>query len=257
LTSRFLTITGSLLIAAGAGVLILGLPAWDETPRKLGGSDHHDRIWAEAAKVIQQHAEPNALVIAWRDNAQQVRHLTGLETWAAEGSPDVNESHFWRILGGVTEDNASPGKTLARWFTLDASESINAMKSELPGDRPVYFLVTVDDLARLQELSQLGGRPLSIQSNRFVLSGDIHGAVNSVKRWVAEINAPGYLVRQEGPGALRAWASPNGTGKDALLFRLLPFSDSLSRPLPEFQLVYQSGWGGYLSLYRWAPEAKP
>jgi hydroxylamine oxidation protein HaoB len=338
LTSRLYKIIGSLLIVAGTGVLIFGLPVWDEPRFQLekeleirssdpgfpaipstipvesltvyrarlpgvetalpasvaafrdtqgqagtallsfqepppkagkssadkpswGESDRRYRIWMEAAESIRQHAEPNALVVAWWDNSQRVRLLTGLETWtlrpAAEGFSDPEERDFWRVLGGGFAEDPAPGKTLARWLTGDADDAIAALRAELPAKSPVYFLVTADDLGRLQEMARLGGRSLSIQSNRFPLTGDIHGAVNSVKRWVAEIKAPGYLVRQEGPSALRAWASPDGQGKDTLLFRLLPFSDSLSRPLPEFRLVYQSGWGGYLSLYRWAPESKP
>lgn len=222
-------------------------------------TDRRYSIWTEAARAIQKHAEPNALIIAWWDNAERVRLFTGLESWlhqpAAAGFPDAGERAVWEVLGGGFAKDEKRSRILAQGFTLDAPSALEMFKTHLPADRPVYFLVTVDDLARLHEMEALGGKRLALESAVFPTSGDIHGVVSRVKQWVAEQGGQGYLVQPLSPGRARAWTSPAHKDREALLVRLLPFSDSLARPLDSFQLVYQSSWGAYLSIYRWHPAA--
>ena len=236
---------------------------WEETDRRYS-------IWVEAARAIQKHAEPNALIIAWWDNAQRACLFTGLETWvyqpAAAGFTDAGERTVWEVLGGGFTKDGKRLQTLAQWFTLDTPNALEMLKTHLPADRPVYFLVTVDDLTHLREMEALGGKKLALKSAVFPTSGDIHGLVSSVKRWLEEQGGHGYLVQPLSPGSIRAWTKPtHARGEDtvmypslgieehqeALLVRMLPFSDSMARPLDSFQLVYQSAWGAYLSIYRW------
>jgi hydroxylamine oxidation protein HaoB len=46
--------------------------------------------------------------------------------------------------------------------------------------------------------------------------------------------------------------SPKGSAieNNSLLVRLLPFVDSLKKLPEHINLVYQSHWGGYLSIYK-------
>jgi hydroxylamine oxidation protein HaoB len=52
-------------------------------------------------------------------------------------------------------------------------------------------------------------------------------------------------------GGTRAWRITREEGTKTLLARLLPFTTSLAKPLDKLSLVYQSPWGGYLSVYEW------
>jgi hydroxylamine oxidation protein HaoB len=58
-------------------------------------------------------------------------------------------------------------------------------------------------------------------------------------------------VQKEGMN-YHVWATSSGSDatKSSLLVRLLPFVDSLKQLPEHVRLVYQSHWGGYLSIYQ-------
>jgi len=83
------------------------------------------------------------------------------------------------------------------------------------------------------------------------LTGAHHGDIALIKQWANEEGDGNYLVQKEGLN-YHLWGTPklSGSEKKSLIVRLLPFVDSLKK-LPEgVQLVYQSNWGGYLSIYK-------
>jgi hydroxylamine oxidation protein HaoB len=83
------------------------------------------------------------------------------------------------------------------------------------------------------------------------ITPDIHGPVQAVKNWVANEQGSGYLLQPQSGNRVRAWTVTHHDGEANLLVRLLPFTSSIAEPLAGYELVYQSDYGAYLSIYRW------
>jgi len=215
----------------------------------------HD-LWKAAADAILAHTGEDALFVAWWDNAQRIRFMTGRKIWlhspVAGAFPNGAQRRFWEeVSGGFGQDEKSI-RQWARWLTMDAEEALAEMSAVLPKDKPVYFLMCLDDLARLAEIESLSGVRLPFEVRLFP-AGDVHAQIAGVKRWASEKGDGAYLVQQLPDGGVRAWRITTGEGAKTLLARLLPFATSLAKPLENQVLVYQSGWGGYLSIYQWKP----
>ena len=216
----------------------------------------HD-LWKAAADAILAHTGEDALFASWWDNSQRIRFMTGRRTWlrspVAEGFSDDQPRRFWEeIAGGFARDEKFL-RQWARWLTMDAEAALAEMSAAMPKGQPVYFLICLDDLARLSEIESLSGVKLPFEVRLFPPSGDVHAQIGGVKRWANEKANGAYLVQQLPGGAVRAWRITTDEGVKTLLARLLPFTTSLARPLENQALVYQSGWGAYLSIYQWQP----
>ena len=221
-------------------------------------ADPRYEIWRDAAAEMKKRVESRALVVSWWDNAQRIHLLTGLDTWvtspARKGFPNRDEERVWSTLGGTFSENEARLETLAKSLTQDAASAVRTLKATLPPSTPIYFVVTTDDLARLNEMHSLGGAALTLESRIFPVASDVHGAIRGVKQWIDELGGGGYMLQPTNEVAIRAWSARESRSSEALLIRLLPFSDSIARPLPEFRMVYQSGWAGYLTVYQWHPN---
>jgi hydroxylamine oxidation protein HaoB len=115
----------------------------------------------------------------------------------------------------------------------------------------VYWLACLDDLARLSEIEALGGAKLPFEARVFPAADNIHGQIAEARRWAGEAGPGAYLAQQLPGGGARVWRITREAGTKTLLARLLPFTSSLAQPLAKLSLVYQSSWGGYLSVYQW------
>jgi hydroxylamine oxidation protein HaoB len=104
---------------------------------------------------------------------------------------------------------------------------------------------------RLGEMIDYGGTPLSLNSKTVPAHDNLHGDIAQIKQWAYEEGDGNYLVQKEGL-TYHLWGIPklSGAEKNSLIVRLLPFVDSLKKLPDGVQLVYQSNWGGYLSIYK-------
>jgi hydroxylamine oxidation protein HaoB len=212
----------------------------------------HD-TWKAVGEAIIRHTDGNALFLAWWDDAQRIHFLSGRETWldrpAAAAFPDDEERSVWGKVAGGFAAVPDASRRLARWLTMEADAALEAMKAELPAERPVYLLVCLDDLARLGEIEALAGVRLPFEAARFP-GGDLHGQIAAVQQWARQdVDQASYLVQQTPGAGVQAWRITTPQGRDTLLARLLPFTTSLARPLPQAQTVYQSGWGSHITIY--------
>ncbi|NJD08790.1 MAG: hydroxylamine oxidation protein HaoB [Methylococcaceae bacterium] len=216
------------------------------------GKLRHD-LWEEAMAAIKQHAPADALFLGWWDNAQRIAYGSGRAVWAASPSRalyrDASQRSLWsEVSGGYADDDANL-RQLARWLAMDADQALADMAQRFQG-RQVYLLVCLDDLARLSEIEALAGSELAFEGRLFPAAENLHGQIAGVKRWTVERGTGNYLVQQLSSGDTRAWRIVTEAGARSLLARLLPFTSSLAKPLDRVSLVYQSAWGGYLSVYR-------
>ncbi|MBS1212403.1 MAG: uncharacterized protein H6R26_1019 [Proteobacteria bacterium] len=214
-------------------------------------------IWREAAAAIGKNAADKAVFISWWDNAQRLDFMTGRAAWvrspAASAFPEAGQRDFWEQAGGGFDSDETKLKQLARWLTTDAEQALAEMVKALPQGRPVYFLMSLDDLARLGEIEALAGTTLPFEVRIFPQADNIHTQIAAVRQWAGEKGVGSYLVQQLPKGGTRAWRITTEEGTKSLFARLLPFTTSLAKPLDSHSLVYQSRWGAYLSVYQWHP----
>jgi len=224
-------------------------------PGVADGSQMRHAFWQSAAKAIRQHTDENALFVSWWDNAQRIHFLTGRDAWAAlpvaEAFPEQRARRFWgEVAGGFAED-VQPLRQLAHWLTMDADRALAELSERLPKDRPVFLAVCLDDLARLSEIEALSGVSLPFEARFFPADANIHAQISAVKRWAEEKGRGNYLVHPLPGGGIRAWRITSEEGEKTLLARLLPFVGSMGHTPEPLQLVYQSGQGAYLSIFKW------
>lgn len=207
------------------------------------------RAWMELGQVLR-NLEPDALVIAWWDNGQRVDFLSGLASWVRQPPKEafaLQERSLWQTLSGGFEDSKRLIQ-LAKWWAADSVQALSEI-ARLKPDRPVYFLVSSDDLTHLDEIERLAGKTLPLEVKIFPEANNFHAQIAQIKRWAREAGKA-YLPLKV-PGGIAAWRLTQES--TPLLLRLLPFLPLLdkaeSRPLDSLTQVYQS-FGGYLTLYR-------
>ncbi|GAB6048272.1 hypothetical protein JCM19379_21010 [Methyloparacoccus murrellii] len=215
-------------------------------------------LWGSTAQAIREHTQEDALFLSWWDNAQRIHFLTGRETWprqaARSGFADSPLRDFWiKAAGGAARDE-QPAIQLAKWLTMDAEQALADIRRALPSNRPLYWLVCVDDLARLGEIEALSGVKIPLEMRYFPPAPNIHAQIAAVRRWASEAGDLGnYLVQQIPGGGVKAWRITTEAGSRTLLARLLPFTQALENPLPDTHLVHQSTWGAYLVIHEILP----
>lgn len=212
-------------------------------------------IWAATGNTIGQNTPKDALILSWWDDGQRVHFLSGREAWADKPATETFISPVWqRLQDGLllaSEPERSHLSSMAHWLTMDSDKALADIKQTLGTSRPIYLLVTNDLLMRLGEMVDYGGAPLALSSKVVPAHDNLHGDIAQIKQWAYEEGDGNYLVQKEGL-AYHVWATKKGSGieKNSLLVRLLPFVDSLKKLPESVHLVYQSHWGGYLSIYR-------
>lgn len=230
-------------------------PSQDDSTAFLSATAIRQSLWRDAAPAIKRHLPQNAVMLSWWDDGQRIHFLSGREPWIGEPADPTFASPVWKELADYLPRADETGKQrlkkLAHWLTMDASQALQQIRQTFGTEQPVYLLVTNDLLLRLGELSNYGAQALTLESSAFPAQSNLHGDITKIRQWAGETGNGNYLVQKEG-GGYRVWTTPkdSGTAKGTLLVRLLPFVDSLKQLPDRVQLVYQSHWGGYLSIYR-------
>lgn len=207
------------------------------------------RAWMELGQLLR-NLERDALVIAWWDNGQRVDFLSGLATWIRQPPKAAfasEERPLWQTLSGGFEDSERSIQ-LVKWWTADSVQALSEI-ARLKFDRPVYFLVSSDDLTHLDEIERLAGKALPLEVRIFPEASNFHAQIAQIKRWARE-TGKAYLPLKV-PGGIAAWRLTQESPPFLLsLLPFLPLSDKAeSRPWYSLTQVYQS-LGGYLTLYR-------
>lgn len=218
-------------------------------------TDIRQSIWEEAASSIKQNTTNDTRILSWWDDGQRIHFLSGRETWISRPSEATFKTPVWQQLQDhfllADGEQKSRLSQMARWLTMDSDKALDEIRQAFGPAQPIYLLVTNDLLLRQGELTDYGATPLTFNSTTFPAHDNLHGDIAKIREWAAENGEGNYLVQKEGSG-YRVWATPkeSDSAKRSLLVRLLPFVDSLKQLPNGVQLVYQSHWGGYMSIYR-------
>ncbi|NOT67082.1 MAG: hydroxylamine oxidation protein HaoB [Methylophilaceae bacterium] len=212
-------------------------------------------IWLEAAKSISQNTPKGALLLSWWDDGQKIHFLSGREAWVSKPAEETFISPVWKSMKAnfllASDSERGQLANMAHWLTMGSDKALVEMRKFFGTSRPIYLLVTNDLLMRLGEMVDYGGTPLAFSSKTVPAHDNLHGDIAQIKQWAYEEGGGNYLVQKEGLH-YHVWATPKAsvTENKSLLVRLLPFVDSLKKLPEHVKLVYQSHWGGYLSIYK-------
>ncbi|WP_347988525.1 hydroxylamine oxidation protein HaoB [Methylomonas sp. AM2-LC] len=214
----------------------------------------HD-LWLEVSQAILQHTDEKTLFLSWWDDAQRIDFLTGRKTWihapTATTFANANEQELWQQVAGPIDPDEQALRRLASLLAMDVQQALQEMAKILTADVPVYWLVCLDDLARVSEIERLSGKQLGFEARLFPQSGDVHSQIAEVKRWASENGTGSYLVQNIPGQGVRAWRIMDSATENTLLAKMLPFTSSLANPADNLEIVYQSNWGAYLAIYHW------
>jgi hydroxylamine oxidation protein HaoB len=212
----------------------------------------HD-IWQAAIDVISRKSPEDALFLSWWDDGQRIHYLSGKESWLRRPSLKTFSNPVWKALQDrlptASNEDSLRLEQMARWLTMDSEKALAEIAAHFGPARPVYLLIDNDLLLHLAEFRAYGGTSLTLDVKNIPAGSDLHGDIARVKRWANEAGDGNYLAQKEN-NYYRIWSTRDEKVKNSLLVRLLPFVDSLKK-LPEgVSLVYQSHWGGFLSVYQ-------
>ncbi len=200
--------------------------------------------------AITKYTPENATILAWWDTSRQVQLLTGRDTVfpSHHGEPMIIPS-FWRERSDTIKEyeqefwGAPAPAEERRKFQRFADALVAdidkgaAILRELVGSREAYVVVHVSDLYKLALM-----RPdlFDMAYKDFPMSGsNMHGLVNSVKRWKHEKDYQTYTLQSLSDQLVRAYFLREG--QNTLLAQMLPFTDTRPLELEAVQLVYQHG----------------
>jgi hydroxylamine oxidation protein HaoB len=226
-----------------------------ETAALLSPTGIRQSIWDEAASSIKQNMPDDAVILSWWDDGQRIHFLSGRDSWISKPSEETFKTPVWEQFKNnfLLADNEEKKRLvkLAHWLTMDADQALTEIRQTFGHAQPLYLLVTNDLLLRLGEIADYGAASLPLTTASFQAHDNLHGDIAKIREWASENGNGNYLVQKEG-GGYHVWATPKETDsvKQTLLVRLLPFVDSLKKMPDGIQLVYQSHWGGYLSIYK-------
>lgn len=209
--------------------------------------------WIETNAFLAGSTPDEKLIVSWWDNAQRIDLLSGAKTLVDSPPAESFERRsrdFWNRVSGGFASRSEPLRRLANWLLSDADQSLEAIDQTFDGGRELYFLVTLDDLARLSEMGALSKKATPYETRVFRSEQNIHRLIAKVKRWAKEKGGGSYLVHHLGASGVRVWRITTKEGEKTLLARLLPFTSSLANPLEGFDLLYRSDWSAYISIYR-------
>jgi hydroxylamine oxidation protein HaoB len=210
------------------------------------------QAWLDASHSISD-VSTDSTVITWWDNAQRIHLLNGNNTWVNAPVSEAFEHQqqdFWKHVSGGFQKRSEPSQQLANWLLMDAEMALEDIKKIIQIPHALYFLVCIDDLARLSEMRALSGKTLPFETRVFRSDNNIHSLISSVKRWAREKGNGSYLVQHLTGLSVRVWRITTAEGEKTLLARLLPFTSSLEKPLQNLELIHRSEWSGFVSIYQ-------
>ncbi|MDO9242084.1 MAG: hydroxylamine oxidation protein HaoB, partial [Methylicorpusculum sp.] len=217
------------------------------------------KIWQAAAEVIARHAEDDALIVSWWDDGQRVHFLSGKDAWIRKPAKETFKSPVWKAvkdrLVEANQDEQQRLTKMAGWLTMDSQKALAEMANYFGKKRPVYIVVSNDLLLRQAEFADYGGIRIPLIVKNFPVGNNLHGDIAQVKRWSQDEGEGNYLAQKENR-FYRVWTVKKESGADnSLLVRLLPFVDSLKKLPDGVNLIYQTTWGGFLSVYQLDQDA--
>ncbi|SEN74674.1 hydroxylamine oxidation protein HaoB [Nitrosomonas marina] len=208
---------------------------------------------SELAAAINQHAEKDALILAWWDISRQINLLTGHDTlftshlnepliipqhWQAQMEAiDAYEQTFWQSRPERQELEQFERFSLA--LTEEPATGVAQLRELIGKERTAYIIVHVTDLYKL---GLMYPERIGVAYQNFPLTGNIHGMINHMKVQLKEHDFDTYTLQSITDTEIRVYFLSDEQSSKTLLAGMLPFTDKdAPMELEALQLLYQKG----------------
>jgi hydroxylamine oxidation protein HaoB len=210
--------------------------------------------WQFLTAAVKKHTKDSDRFITYWDNAQRLHLLTGRMAVPAQpvekAYSSTEEKAFWRKVGGGFSEEEELA-VFAQCLVGKASDAQSCLSRLYTDAGDNYILMSADDMAHIQEISRLAGQGLPLETRLFSTDSELHGQIRQVREWAREGEGTGsYMLQPIDEKFVRAWRIIDPAFEDSLLASLLPFTTAAEKELAGLKVVFQSDWGGYLSLYQ-------
>ncbi len=227
---------------------------WQNTSKEaLHALDWKTSELSALATAINQHAEKDALIIAWWDLSRQINLLTGHDTlftshlnepliipqhWQAQlEAIDSYEQTFWQ--SEPSEQELEQFEQFSQALTAVPQAGVAQLRDLVGSDRPAYVVVHVTDLYKL---GLMYPEKIGVAYQDFPLTGNIHGMINHMKVQLKEHDFSTYTLQSVADTEIRVYFLSDEQSSETLLAKLFPFTDKASpTELGALQLLYQIG----------------
>jgi hydroxylamine oxidation protein HaoB len=235
--------------AADAGPVVLAWrPGTPEPVLQLGTDPGELKTLAAA---VAKHLPEGALLLGWWDISRQLQLLAHTKVlfdrnlsepllipapWrGSEDAIERLEREFWQV-----PDEARLQRTFGEFVQalLDKPEAALPRLRSLAGPGEVYVVLQMADAYRAGVMAP---ERFAIGFRDFPRTGQMHGVIQGVKAWLKEHGYEAYAVEWKDDTAVRVYFLTNAASRDALIARMLPFSDANPLALEAPQVVYQHG----------------
>lgn len=218
---------------------------------------HHQyrqQRWQFLSDAVTKHTKDSDRFITYWDNAQRLHLFTGRKAIPEKpvevAYATAEEKALWRKVGGGFSQPEELA-LFARCLVGKASDAKSCLSPLYTDAGDNFILVSADDMAHIQEIGRLTGQGLPLETRLFSTDSDLHGQIRQVREWAQEGEGTGsYMLQAIDEKFVRAWRIIDPDFEDSLLASLLPFTTSADKDFGDLKLVFQSDWGGYLSLYQ-------
>lgn len=197
------------------------------------------KYWREAATWIKSNTPKDALMVSWWD------HGYILQTFADRTT---------LVDGGNREEKRNID--IARMLTHSEDEFWKYLSRYRPGSRPVYIIVSENELSKSRAINALARDHLSLKGLKVPYTGSVEKDEQVLNSLVEKFEIGAYYTYDKGDHFLMFYLNEKDKEgrlhpewREKLLIKLLPFNTSENnKPLKLFEPVYNNG---YVYVYKY------
>lgn len=202
--------------------------------------------------AIINHVPKEALVLGWWDTTRRLELLTGIETPFSENLaqplliPDAwsgrrdniekIEHQFWMLSDKDSIDTVNFDR-FQEALLADTATGAARLRA-LVGEREAYLVLHISDIYKLGAIHP---QQLGIGYRDFPNSGDLHGTISLIKKWLKEQGYQNYAVERRNKTGVRVYFLTDTPSSETLIAQALPFTSSKPLQLEVIKVVYQDG----------------
>jgi hydroxylamine oxidation protein HaoB len=226
------------------------LISWENRlPEPVGSMGATLSELTSVATAIATHVPKDAIILSWWDTSRQIGLLADSDTLFTShlGQPVITPSYWRGRVDAIdkyerefwgSQASAEESRKFERF--VDALVAYPnegaAMLRELAGPREAYVVIHVTDIYKLGLM-----RPdrLDVAFKNFPLTGNVHGLSGQVKAWMKDNNYDTYTLQSVSEKEVRAYFLRESKSGNALLARMLPFTNWRPLDLEALQLIHK------------------
>ncbi len=235
-------------LAVGALLLLLLVPNLNSGIAFASATKYNDggvKPWQDVGIWLKENTPEDALLMHWWDYGYHLQTFAERRTIVDGGNSGPR----------VPNGNSNRNIDVANMFTSTEDKTSEIIKLYNPENRPVYFLVSIEEFGKSGAINFHVNDQLFITSFTVPNSGNQQQDQNTIVDILARNRISSYYVINYG-GHYQIWAliqmdqegNYHPEWSEKLLAKLLPFNTGFGQGLKHLQMVYHNG---YVYVYKY------